>query len=923
MKNTCLQWLLALLCTLPQFSNAQLKYSTVKIEPPQSSTEKNRLLALLEIDHYYYEGNGLIAEISTDELKKLRKAGIKFEVLIEDVAKNLEQQNARYYAARVKDPSAGSDSRIALEQTCKTVGSFITTPAAFKVQPDFGGYYSYTQMVAAMDSLAAQYPDIVQKFSLGKSIENRDIWCIKISDNASVDETDEPEVLYTALQHAREAISGSSMLFFMQYLAENYADDLKIKNLVDNRQLYIVPCVNPDGWEYNRLTNPNGGGGQRKNRRNTGAEPRGVDLNRNYGIDWGNCAGTSSACGSASVTSDTYWGTAAFSEPETQAIRNLVLSRRFVAAIDQHSYGPYYSLPFGRPSLHTMSAPDKSFYTYVPAILGQYNGMRAGNSPESVGYEVAGGIKDWLLMGDIGTGTKGKIYGMTGEGGAGGGTAGTYGSFWAPASQIINLSKGMCFQNLQLAFAAGSYIDFQDKSDISLSSLTGSLGFSVKRTGLADAPVSITLLPIQNIAATDSTITIGSLPNYYDTASGTASYTLPASISSGQRVKFAWKIETAGYTYFDTVTKFYNPVQLLYDDMEGTIGTNWTISPATGTNTWAFTNAVAYGGTKSMTESPAGNYTSNSTRTATYKNTYSLTGATSAWLSFWVKHRAENFRDKLQVQVSTNGNTWVPVCGSTTIQEPATLDGSTINGSPSLTGIRENWTRELFDLGAYLGNASMRLRFVFTSNAAGSGFAYEVDNGFNLDNVKLIKTNTVIGNQARSFMQLNGQFQDADAILLDWEAVTGEEHDHFEVERSADGIHFTTIGKISANPPFSFIDRAPLMGNNYARIKQVFRNGSIVYSEIINLNYAGRLQTMVYPNPFGQELRATLQTQKTGIYTFELVDANGKTVQAKKANVMGGTTISMNTGHLPAGIYILLMKDQQGNVINRTKTVKY
>jgi carboxypeptidase T len=922
MKNNCLQWLIAMLLLAPLVSPAQLQYSTVKIDAPRGIAERNKLLALLEIDHYYYEGNGLIAEISTAEIKKLKKSGIKFEILVEDVAKNLEKQNAVYYAAKQKDPAAGAGSRIAMEQACKTVGSIITTPAAFTVQPGFGGYYSYAQMVTAMDNLAAGYPGIVQKFSLGKSVENRDIWCIKISDNAVIDETDEPEVLYTALQHAREAISGSSMIFFMQYLAENYAGDIKIKNLVDNRQLYVVPCVNPDGWEYNRLTNPNGGGGQRKNRRNTGAEPKGVDLNRNYGVDWGNCAGASSACGSGSVTSDTYWGTAAFSEPETQAIRNLVLSRRFVASIDQHAYGPYYSLPFGRPSLHTMPAPDKSFYTYVPAILGQYNGMRAGNSLESVGYEVAGGIKDWLLIGDIGTGTKGKIYGMTGEGGAGGGTSGTYGSFWAPASQIISLSKGMCFQNLQLAFAAGSYIDFQDKNDISLSSLTGSLGFKIQRTGLADAPVNISLLPIQNISTTDSAVTISSLPNYYDTASGFISYTLPASISSGQVVKFAWKIETGGYTYFDTVTKFYNPVQLLYDDMEGSIATNWTISPTTGTNTWAFTNATAYAGTKSMTESPAGNYTSNTTRMATYKNTYSLSGATAAWLSFWVKHRAENFRDKLQVQVSTNNKTWVPVCGTTTIQEPGTLDGSTINGSPSLTGIRENWTRELFDLGAYLGNTAMRLRFVFTSDGDASGFAYEVDNGFNIDNVKLIKSSTVLGNQARSFIQLSGQFQDANAIRLNWEAFTTEEHDHFEVERSADGIHFATIAKVTANPPFSFVDKAPLAGNNYARIKQVYRNGSFVYSEIINLNYTARLQIMVYPNPFGQELKASLQTPKTGVYTFELVDANGKTVQVKKESVTGGTTISMNTGSLPAGIYILLMKDQQGNVINRTKTVK-
>lgn len=79
-----------------------------------------------------------------------------------------------------------------------------------------------------------------------------------------------------------------------------------------------------------------------------------------------------------------------------------------------------------------------------------------------VAYEVAGGIKDWLLMGDIGSGTgpKGKIFGMTGEGGGG--------DFWAPVNQIIPLCRELCFQNLQLAFAAGDYYELEDKNDIAV-----------------------------------------------------------------------------------------------------------------------------------------------------------------------------------------------------------------------------------------------------------------------------------------------------------------------------------------------------------------------------------------------------------------------------------------------------------------------
>ncbi|HVG40218.1 MAG TPA: M14 family zinc carboxypeptidase, partial [Chitinophagaceae bacterium] len=757
----------------------------------------------------------------------------KFEILVDDVAKNLEEQNREFFANRVRSAD-NTQSRVAMEQVGQGLNSIIATPSAFVVQSTFGGYYSLAQMDAAMNALVATYPAIAQKILLGTTIENRQIWAIKISDNVTVDEEDEPEVLYTGLQHAREAITGSSLIFFMQYLCEKYATDSKIKDLVNNREFYIVPCVNPDGWERNRRTNPNGGGGQRKNRlKNTGADSAsaGVDLNRNYGIDWGNCAGTTSSCGSGSATSETYFGTSAFSELETKAIRNLVTTHHFVASIDQHAYGPYYSLPFGRPSLHTMTPLDKKFYTAIPALMGTYNGMRAGNSPESVGYEVAGGIKDWLLMGDIGMGTKGKIYGMTGEGGAGGGTGGTYGSFWAPASQIINLSKGMCYQNLQLAYAAGSYVSLQDVDDIAATTPTGTFNFKLTRIGLANEPVTVSLLPMENIQTAGSPVVINSLINYYDTITNGISYTLPAGLTNGQRLRFAWKIETGGYTYFDTVTKFYNPTQLLFDNMEGAFTTNWlaTSNLNTATGNWGFVTNTAFAGAKSMTESPNSNYTASTTRTATYRTTLDLTNATAAYLSFWVKHRAENFRDKLQVQVSTNGTTWVAVAGSTTVQEPGVLDGSTINGQPSLTGIREDWTPELFDLTSYKGTANLQLRFVFTSDGDGGSFTYEKDEGFFIDDLEVVKSSSPLIILPVRFIDFYGKVLSDKSVQVTWEAITDEQHDHFEVERSADGIHFSTIGKVLNNVPYQYVDKAPISGINFYRIKQIDKNRNSLY----------------------------------------------------------------------------------------------
>jgi carboxypeptidase T len=878
---------LAILCfCLISGLNAQEKYSTVKIKAPVNDKNKlSQLTGSLELDHYYFHTDGdLIAEIGPKEMVTLKKSGYSFQVVIDDMSAYLKQENDRYYIQK----AAGEilPDRMAMDGVCKTVNNIIQTPAAFEVKSTFGGYYSYAEMVTAMDNLVANYSAIAQKVNLGLSAEGRTIWAIKISDGVASDDATEPDVLYMGLQHAREAIGGSSMIFFMQYLCDQYSADPRIKSLVDAREFFIIPCVNPDGWEYNR-NNGGAGSGWRKNRRPTTGGNFGVDLNRNYGIDWGTCAtvtcGSSGSCGSSSASSDTYYGPNAFSESESRAVRDLCYARNFVAAIDQHAYGPYYSLPYGKTA-RTLTALESRFFTYVPALMGQYNGMRAGNSCESVGYEVAGGVKDWWLIGNIGTGNKGKIWGMTGEGGAGGGTGGAYGSFWAPAAQIVNLCKGMTFQNLQLAYSAGSYADVQDLSDIAVGSLTGTFNFSLTRVGLGDRPITVTMVPMENIQTAGTPVTIASLPTYYDNYTGGINYTLFPSLTAGQRIRFAWKIETGGYVYYDTVTKYYSPVTIFSDDMEAATTTgNWTV-----TGGWNYSTDFAFQGTKSLAESPGSNYPASvgtTTRMAVYAGpTINLTGATSAMVSFWVRHRAENFRDILNVEVSTNGTTWTPICGTTTVQETGTLDGSRINGQPALTGIREIWTRELFDLENYLNTANLRFRFRFTSDGNTTGFDFQVDQGFYIDNFKIVKTNAPLFNLLPvDFISFNGRLLTDETIKLDWDVAREINHDHYEVEKSLNGSTFVSIGKFYGIAPYSFIDKNPAEGNNFYRIRQVDKDGKFKYSNTINIIY--RLKNFsinMYPNPVKDVLNIEINKAVKSKITLIVTDITGRTFLQKE-----------------------------------------
>ena len=135
-----------------------------------------------------------------------------------------------------------------------------------------GGYLTYTEALQEIDDMASLYPDLISvraPISNFTTFEGRNLHWVRISDNASMDEN-EPEVLYTAVHHAREAITIQQMVYFMWYILENYDSSDEIKTIIDNTELYFVPFVNPDGFVYNETTNPNGGGLWRKNRRNHG-----------------------------------------------------------------------------------------------------------------------------------------------------------------------------------------------------------------------------------------------------------------------------------------------------------------------------------------------------------------------------------------------------------------------------------------------------------------------------------------------------------------------------------------------------------------------------------------------------------------------------------------------------------------------------
>jgi carboxypeptidase T len=257
------------------------------------------------------------------------------------------------------------------------------------------GYHDYAEMQAELDKAARTYPKIMQKLSLGKTYEGRDMPLIKISDNVAKDEN-EPEILYDAHQHAREHLTVEMALYLVKQFTEGYGKDARITKLVDSREIWIVPDMNPDGGEYDLS------GGRyhnwRKNRQPIGNGYKGVDLNRNWGYKFACCNGSS-----ATLSSETYHGPRAFSAPETQRLRDFVLSRRvggvqqITAAIDFHTYSELVLWPYGYTTNTTAAGlgrdQQKTFST-----LGRAFAKSNGYTPEQSSslYITDGSIIDWL-----------------------------------------------------------------------------------------------------------------------------------------------------------------------------------------------------------------------------------------------------------------------------------------------------------------------------------------------------------------------------------------------------------------------------------------------------------------------------------------------------------------------------------------------
>ena len=684
----------------------QEKHQRAKISYNQSEDLMKLESFGIPIDHgVHKKGVFIISDFSISEIQNARNAGYTVDILIED--------SKEYFLQRNSINSVAERNLFCTDQT----SSDFETPDNFNLG-SMGGYLTYQEMLDQLDLMKSLYPDLITTkenisdfitegqpdSSTTPPIGGNGIKWVKISDNPSNSSENEPQILYTAIHHAREPNSLSQLIFYMWYLLENYDEDNEIKSIVDNTELFFVPVINPDGYLYNEKTDPNGGGFWRKNRKNG----NGVDNNRNYDY-YINGDPADGIWGGEGASNDpnnqTYHGTAPFSEVENQAIKWFCEQHDFVMALNNHSYGELLLYPYGYAN--DVPTPENELFEIVSEVLVSQNGY---DNILSSGLYPAAGDSDDFMYGTIGT--HDKIYAMTPEIGP---------EFWPPSSQIEGIAKSMMYLNITSAKMVNNYADLIDTSPLFVGNeVIIDQTFDIKRLGLSGSGnFTININPIStNIGAVGDPISFSNLDVLEET-NGTIQYTLINETQAGDPIVFEIIINNGSYDTKVLLNKIFGSLIPVFEDIGDSTTDNFD------NNGWGITNTTYVSPSSSITESPNGNYQNNENKTIRLSENINLTNAIGANVTFYAKWDIENNWDYVQLEISLdNGNSWIPQCGLFTNE--GSSNGGQPTGQPLYDGTQNNWVLEQINLSDYLGEEiTMRFKFESDGEVRADGFYFD------------------------------------------------------------------------------------------------------------------------------------------------------------------------------------------------------
>ena len=752
-----MQLTLALLTLLvPQIDAAQSDATLPSRQIEISLTEGQSRSALQELDldilSSDQRGEKLIALASDKDLERLREGGFNFSIQIEDLQK--------WYAERSANDSLKSQSAPAL-------GQWLSPPFG---QGSMGGYYTYSEYVSVINQIHDAYPAIVTSpNSIGLSLQGRPLLAVSISDNPGVSEG-EPELRMDALHHAREPMSMHTLLWYMLYLVENYGTDPVATYLVERREQWFIPMVNPDGYAYNESVAPNGGGLWRKNRRNNGNGTTGVDLNRNYDSNWGyDSIGSSPNSGS-----QTYRGTAPASEPEVAAMANFISSHNFSTALSMHSYSNLWLRPWGYDSVVSPAEPQMAELGALATEFNQYSSTQAVSLYPANGTTID---YDHELNG---------AFSYTPEIGS------SADGFWPAPSRIVPLADENLEALIRTALAASVYLHATNLVLTEVGDGDGNfeagesvaLDLTVRNSGRSTTNTTVvgSLVTSSPFASTGSlTHDFGFIASFDETstAGNSLSLMIDASAPAGEIIDFQLQLlEDGAIRSIDMQLIAGERRAYLRDDLEFDLG--WVVGAGSDTATtgiWTRADPIAttFNGAAlnpGVDASPgtgtlcfvtgngggsAGNDDVDGGSTTLFSPPFDLEGVGIAYLEYsrwWADLNIAD--DDLLIEISNDGGqSWTEI--------------------ETVSATQNNWTAVEFRLNDFVSFSSdMLLRFIATDGGSGSLVEAGIDE-LKLHIYDVDPRITVYGTQAiNTPVRLNVLGQSGDSYALLWSPGTND-----------------------------------------------------------------------------------------------------------------------------------------------------
>ncbi|XP_069545682.1 carboxypeptidase D [Brachyistius frenatus] len=267
-------------------------------------------------------------------------------------------------------------------------------PSTEETVETYNKYYNYVDLTARLQSLAQKYPHVANLSSVGRSVRGRELWVVRITEDPNTDKPGKPKFKYVGNMHGDETVSRQVLVYLVEYLLTRYGEEARITELVNSTDIYIMPSMNPDGFEKSEEGNC---GGEREGRNNAND----VDLNRSF--------------------PDQYAETTvhASSIPEVMAVIRWIREKKFVLSGNLHGGTVVASYPFDDSASHQQQghysqSEDDSLFRHLALVYSQNNPKMKTGQPECLDsidetfkdgitngaqwYDVTGGMQDYNYL---------------------------------------------------------------------------------------------------------------------------------------------------------------------------------------------------------------------------------------------------------------------------------------------------------------------------------------------------------------------------------------------------------------------------------------------------------------------------------------------------------------------------------------------